>query len=74
MPVADIIRREITVHGTFCYTQANVIEAVGLLAQHAIRLDPWVTEAPLADGGLWFDRLIDSISTAAKVLLIPTSL
>ena len=30
-----------------------------------------VQEAPLADGGRWFDRLVDGPRDVAKVLLIP---
>lgn len=71
MPAAEIIRREITVRGSFCYTQANFDTAVDLLARGAIGLDPWIVEAPLAEGGQWFDRLIDAPGAVAKVLLIP---
>jgi threonine dehydrogenase-like Zn-dependent dehydrogenase len=71
MPVADVIRREITLHGCFCYTLANFEAALDMLARNEIRLDPWIVEAPLADGGLWFDRLIDEPGGVAKVLLVP---
>lgn len=69
--VADVIRREITLHGCFCYTLANFASALDLLARDAIRLDPWIVEAPLADGGKWFDRLLDEPGAVAKVLLVP---
>jgi threonine dehydrogenase-like Zn-dependent dehydrogenase len=71
MPAAEIIRREITVRGCFCYTQPNFDAAVEALTQGAIKLDPWIVEAPLGDGGKWFDRLIDAPGAVAKVLLIP---
>ncbi|MBI1299769.1 alcohol dehydrogenase catalytic domain-containing protein [bacterium] len=71
MPAADIIRREIVVRGSFSYSPANFAEAVELLNQDKIRLDPWIVEAPLADGGPWFDRLIDAPGNVSKVLLIP---
>ena len=71
MPAAEITRREIVVHGCFAYTPANFAEAVDLLAQGKIRLDPWIVEAPLAEGGPWFDRLIDAPGDVAKVLLVP---
>lgn len=71
MPAADIIRREVIVRGAFAYTPANFAEAVARLAQGALRLDPWIAEAPLADGGRWFDRLIDAPGAVAKVLLVP---
>ncbi|MFL5805748.1 MAG: alcohol dehydrogenase catalytic domain-containing protein [Roseiflexaceae bacterium] len=71
MPAAEIIRREIIVRGTFAYTPANFAAAVALLAEGAVRLDPWIVEAPLAEGGRWFDRLIEEPGNVAKVLLIP---
>ncbi|MEZ4638779.1 MAG: alcohol dehydrogenase catalytic domain-containing protein [Caldilineaceae bacterium] len=69
MPAADIIRREIVVRGSFSYSPANFAQAVDLLNQGKIRLDPWIVEAPLADGGPWFDRLIDAPGNVSKVLL-----
>ena len=71
MPAADIIRREIVVRGSFSYSPVNFAAAVDLLNQGKIRLDPWIIEAPLADGGPWFDRLIDAPGNVSKVLLIP---
>jgi threonine dehydrogenase-like Zn-dependent dehydrogenase len=71
MPAAEIIRREITARGSFAYSPANFADALRLLAHGAFRLDPWVVEAPLAEGGKWFDRLIDAPGDVAKVLLAP---
>ncbi len=71
MPVADMIRREIVARGCFAYSRANFAYAVQLLAQGAVRLSPWVVTAPLAEGGQWFDRLVEGASGAAKILLTP---
>jgi threonine dehydrogenase-like Zn-dependent dehydrogenase len=71
MPAADIIRREIVVRGCFAYTPANFAEALQRLARGELRLDPWIVEAPLAEGGRWFDRLIDAPGGVSKVLLVP---
>ena len=54
MPVADMIRREITAVGSFAYTAENFALALDLLGEGALRLDPWIVEAPLEDGGKWF--------------------
>ncbi|MBI5880471.1 MAG: alcohol dehydrogenase catalytic domain-containing protein [Chloroflexi bacterium] len=67
----DVIRREVVLRGSFAYSPANFAEGLDWLARGAIRLDPWIVEAPLADGGRWFDRLIDEPGGVAKVLLIP---
>jgi threonine dehydrogenase-like Zn-dependent dehydrogenase len=71
MPVADMIRREITVRSSFCYTPANFATALSLLASDAVRLDPWIVEAPLSEGGAWFERLVKGPGDVAKVLLVP---
>jgi threonine dehydrogenase-like Zn-dependent dehydrogenase len=71
IPAADVIRREIVLRGCFAYSPANFAEALDWLARGALRLDPWIIQAPLADGGLWFDRLIDAPGDVAKVLLVP---
>jgi threonine dehydrogenase-like Zn-dependent dehydrogenase len=71
MPAGEIIRREIVARGTFAYTPANFATAVDLLASGAVRLDPWIVEAPLEDGGRWFERLLEEPGNVAKVLLIP---
>lgn len=71
MPAADIIRREIDVRGSFAYSPANFAQAIELLAAERIRLDPWIVEAPLADGDQWFNRLIDAPGNVSKVLLVP---
>jgi threonine dehydrogenase-like Zn-dependent dehydrogenase len=71
MPAAEIIRREIVVRGSFAYSPANFAEALRHLASGAMKLDPWIVEAPLAEGGHWFDRLLDSPGNVSKVLLVP---
>ena len=71
LPVADVIRRELVLHGSFAYTPANFVDALGRLSRGELRLDPWIVEAPLADGGMWFDRLIEEPGGVAKVLLVP---
>ncbi|RME82592.1 MAG: hypothetical protein D6775_10455 [Caldilineae bacterium] len=71
VPAADIIRREIVVRGAFAYTAANFANAVQLLEKGLVRLDPWVVEAPLEEGGKWFERLLGGAGGVAKVLLKP---
>lgn len=71
MPVAAMIRGEIVARGCFAYSPANFARALDLLGQGAIRLDPWIHEAPLAEGGHWFERLIEAPGDVSKVLLRP---
>lgn len=71
IPAADVIRREITLRGSFSYSPANFRAALDLLDRKVISLEPWIVEAPLGDGGKWFDRLIDAPGNVSKVLLVP---
>lgn len=71
MPNADIIRREIVVRGSFAYSPANFAEALRLLSIGTLTLAPWIVEAPLDQGGTWFERLIDAPGDVSKVLLVP---
>ena len=71
MPVAAMIRNEIVARGSFAYSRANFARGLELLAAGALRLDPWIHEAPLDEGGRWFERLIDAPGDVAKVLLTP---
>jgi threonine dehydrogenase-like Zn-dependent dehydrogenase len=71
IPAADVIRRELVLRGSFAYSPADFRAAVVLLAERAVRLDPWVVEADLAEGGPWFERLVSAPGGVAKVLLVP---
>jgi 2-desacetyl-2-hydroxyethyl bacteriochlorophyllide A dehydrogenase len=70
IPAAEIIRREINLQGSFAYTPANFEEALRLLENGTIKLEG-IVHAPLADGGLWFERLLGSPGNVSKVLLEP---
>jgi len=71
VPVADVIRRELTLQGSFSYSPANFGEAIAWLQDGRVSLDPWVVEASLPEGGAWFDRLIAGPGAVTKVLLVP---
>lgn len=71
IPAADVIRRELVLRGSFCYTHADFAEAVELLRTHTVRLDPWIVESPLDEGGAWFERLLGNPGPVSKVLLRP---
>ena len=71
MPVADIIRKEQLIQAAFCYTPANVREAMHLLDRGVVSAGDWVIDAPLADGAEWFDRLVGGPGSVTKVLLVP---
>ena len=71
MPVADMIRSEIVARGSFAYAPGDFARALELLGQGAINLEPWIQEAPLEEGGDWFERLLNAPGDVSKVLLMP---
>lgn len=71
MPAAEMIRREIVARGSFSYSHRNFLEALRRLENEQVHLDPWIVEAPLEQGGAWFDRLLDAPGNVSKVLLTP---
>jgi threonine dehydrogenase-like Zn-dependent dehydrogenase len=70
-PAADIIRREIIVRGSYCYSDEDFQNALAHLETGAMGLDPWIEEAPLEEGGHWFERLLSEPGNVSKVLLRP---
>lgn len=72
-PASEVIRREITVQGVFCYDARDFADAIEAAAQGSLTLGRWIVEAPLAEGGAWFDRLIHRPGNVSKVLLQPAA-
>lgn len=70
-PSSEVIRREIEVKGAFAYTPDDFAAGLAAARDGTMRLDPWVVEAPLAEGDAWFARLADNPGNVSKVLLIP---
>ena len=70
-PAADVIRREIVVKGAFSYTPADFRAALAAIADGTMGLDAGMVEAPLGEGGYWFDRLVKAPGAVSKVLLKP---
>lgn len=70
-PASEVIRREIEVKGAFCYDEEDFLAAIDALERDRLRLDPWIVEAPLADGDAWFERLVGKPGAVSKVLLKP---
>jgi threonine dehydrogenase-like Zn-dependent dehydrogenase len=73
LPISDIIRRELNLHGSFAYSPENFKQALDQINTGQLRLDPWVIESPLETGGDWFERLLSSPGNVSKVLLVPSA-
>lgn len=67
----EIIRREITLTGSYTYTPADLSAAVDLLASGAIVADGWTTTLDLAEGPQAFADLVSNPGAFTKVLLVP---
>ncbi len=64
-----IIRSEINIQGSFAYTTLDFENALAWLADGRIEIDPWIIKAPLAEGGSYFERLLNQPGPVTKVLL-----
>jgi threonine dehydrogenase-like Zn-dependent dehydrogenase len=64
----DIIRNEKRVIGSFCYTDADFAAAVGLVSR--VRRE-WYEVRPLAEGVDAFTRLLSTVPTTIKTVLVP---
>jgi len=70
MPVAELIRKEQTVQASSCYTPPNMRAAIELLDRGGVSIGDWLIDVPLADGSIWFDRLVGDPGPVAKDLLV----
>jgi 2-desacetyl-2-hydroxyethyl bacteriochlorophyllide A dehydrogenase len=64
-----VIRKEVTVRGSFAYTPLDFEDGFNWLASGRVQIDPWLLKAPLADGQACFERLLGEPGPVAKILL-----
>jgi threonine dehydrogenase-like Zn-dependent dehydrogenase len=69
IPLADIVRRSITLRGHFAYSRDDFHAALEHLAVSTLDTD-WVTELPLAAGASGFASLVREPHAVTKVVLI----
>lgn len=69
LPVNHLIRSEINVLGSFCYTRQDFAEAVELLVRGAVTEEGWTEVRPLASGGQAFADLVAVRVHHGKILL-----
>ena len=68
IPLADLVRRGVTVRGHYAYTAADFSEAARMLAEHPPDLE-WLTVVELADTADGVRRLIEDPESTTKVVL-----
>jgi 2-desacetyl-2-hydroxyethyl bacteriochlorophyllide A dehydrogenase len=67
----EIIRREISLTGSYTYVAEDVARAVELLRTGVIDYSGWTEVRPLSEGPAAFDELVDRPGASAKILLTP---
>jgi threonine dehydrogenase-like Zn-dependent dehydrogenase len=69
-PTNYLIRQEITLAGSFAYTEADFTQAIDLLTRGVVQPSgDWLEERPLSDGPSAFAELVDGKARAAKIVL-----
>ena len=72
IPTNYIIRQEIRLMGSFCYSREAFATAVDLISRHVVKATPdWLIERPLSDGKMSFEELLAGTSPVTKIVLIP---
>jgi threonine dehydrogenase-like Zn-dependent dehydrogenase len=70
LPANYMIRQEITVTGSFAYTDEDFARAMDLLVRGVVQPGvDWLQERPLSDGPSAFAELVDGKATATKIVL-----
>ncbi len=66
-----LVRQEVTIAGSFAYTDADFARALDLLAQGVVRAEPdWLDVRPLDAGPAAFEELVSGAAAATKIVLI----
>ncbi|BBI33902.1 zinc-binding dehydrogenase [Cohnella abietis] len=71
LPINQLIRSEIEILGSFCYTRQDFQDAVDLLIAGKITEEGWTEIRPLAEGAQAFADLVAGKVTKGKILLKP---
>ena len=70
LPANYIIRQEITLTGSFAYTDDDFTQAIDLLIRGIVQPSAdWLEERPLSDGPAAFAELVDGTAKTAKIVL-----
>jgi len=67
----DVVRRELTLQGSFAFTPTDFADALGLVAEGEIDLSSYTDVFPLEEGQNAFERLATDPGDRLKILLTP---
>lgn len=68
--IGDLVRRGVTLRGSYAYSREDFAEALALLARRP-PATAWLERRPLAEGRGAFADLVDQSASAVKILLVP---
>jgi L-iditol 2-dehydrogenase len=72
LPANDMVRREITLIGSFAYTRANFARAIDMLAAGKVKVsEDWLEHRHLSDCAATFAELVDNPPAVSKIVLHP---
>lgn len=72
IPTNYIIRQEITLVGSFCYSREDFTTAVDMISRHhVVPNHDWLIERPLSQGQASFEELLAGKAEYSKIILIP---
>ncbi len=66
-----VVGKELTIHGSYCYSDDDFLLALEMLANGQIQSDGMLQAAPLREGAAYFQRLTDNPAGLTKVVLTP---
>jgi 2-desacetyl-2-hydroxyethyl bacteriochlorophyllide A dehydrogenase len=66
-----VVGRELTIQGSYCYSDDDFLLALEMLASGAVRPEGMLHAAPLREGAAYFQRLVDAPTGLTKVVLTP---
>jgi 2-desacetyl-2-hydroxyethyl bacteriochlorophyllide A dehydrogenase len=67
-----VINRELTLRGSYCYSDDDFVRALELIATGHIQVRGMLDEAPLREGASCFEQLMDPAAGLTKVVLHPS--
>lgn len=71
LPINHLIRSEIQIKGSFCYTKQDFADALEMLAQGKISQQGWSTQRSLEEGPRSFEELVQGEVPYGKIFLKP---
>ncbi|WP_127585348.1 zinc-dependent alcohol dehydrogenase [Paenibacillus koleovorans] len=69
--MSHLVRQEVSIIGSYSYTNADFKQAVQLLAGGHIRMEPWTAARSLTEGPASFQSLVEGKTNFSKIILNP---